>query len=383
MRFKSSGSDGTLLSRTCMALVASVAAFRLPVCGGMDKRYQVFVSSTFADLKEERQAIVQALLGLDYFPSGMELFPAADRDQWTLIEGVINDSDYYLIVIGGRYGSTTPDGISYTEKEFDYAHSKGKPILAFVHSQPEAIPAGKTDQNDQLRERLEVFKKKVMTGRHVKMWANPMELQFVVAQAIMAETKRNPQEGWVRASNAADPTMLRALQGEIAALESQIRELSTTSPVGTDELKGGADEFVVRMQYVDEDGDTLYHMPKTDWDDIFRELGPILLHEQPETAMRQKLEKELAYYMDKDGNYPGDAARRIDIFSDDFDTIKVQLFALGLIRRGSAKRAIADKGVYWVLTAFGESHLMRLRALKKDQEDNRDMPGSGGEEAAD
>ena len=114
----------------------------------MDKRYQVFVSSTFADLKEERQALMQSLLQLDHFPAGMELFPAANEDQWTLIKGVIDDSDYYVIVIGGRYGSTTAEGVSYTEMEFDYAIQAKKPVLAFVHNKPDEIPSGKTDQND-------------------------------------------------------------------------------------------------------------------------------------------------------------------------------------------------------------------------------------------
>ena len=52
----------------------------------MDKRYQVFVSSTYEDLQEERQQVMQALLELDCIPSGMELFPAANDDQWTLIK---------------------------------------------------------------------------------------------------------------------------------------------------------------------------------------------------------------------------------------------------------------------------------------------------------
>src|SRR3954470_23293143 len=100
-------------------------------------RHQVFVSSTFLDLKEERAAIVSALLQLEAFPAGMELFPAADDDAWTLIKRVIDESDYYLLVIGGRYGSTEPETeISYTEMEFDYAVAEGKPIMAFLHSDP-------------------------------------------------------------------------------------------------------------------------------------------------------------------------------------------------------------------------------------------------------
>ena len=81
----------------------------------MEKRYQVFVSSTYADLREERQRVIQALMEMDCIPSGMELFPAADEEQWHFIRKVIDDCDYYLLIIGGRYG-LTPEGLSYTEK---------------------------------------------------------------------------------------------------------------------------------------------------------------------------------------------------------------------------------------------------------------------------
>ena len=57
----------------------------------MDKRYQVFVSSTYADLKEERSKVIQALMEMDCIPAGMELFPAADEEQWAFIQKVIDD----------------------------------------------------------------------------------------------------------------------------------------------------------------------------------------------------------------------------------------------------------------------------------------------------
>ena len=91
----------------------------------MEKRYQVFVSSTYADLKDERQKVIQTLMELDCIPSGMELFPAMDEEQWQFIKNIIDDCDYYLLIIGGRYGSLAEDGISYTEKEYDYAIEKG------------------------------------------------------------------------------------------------------------------------------------------------------------------------------------------------------------------------------------------------------------------
>ncbi len=86
----------------------------------MEKRYQVFVSSTFRDLELERQEVMHALLELDCMPSGMELFPAANETQWNLIKKVIDDCDYYVLILGGRYGSIGPEGISYTEMEYRY-----------------------------------------------------------------------------------------------------------------------------------------------------------------------------------------------------------------------------------------------------------------------
>ena len=66
-----------------------------------DKRYQVFVSSTFHDLERERQEVMHALLELDCMPAGMELFPAANESQWNLIKKVIDDCDYYILIVAG------------------------------------------------------------------------------------------------------------------------------------------------------------------------------------------------------------------------------------------------------------------------------------------
>jgi len=109
----------------------------------MEIRHQVFVSSTFKDLQEERQAVMQALLELDCIPSGMELFPASNETACELIKRVIDGCDYYVVIVGGRYGSRDAEGVSYTEREFDHAVAQGIPVLGFVHEDPSEIKAGK------------------------------------------------------------------------------------------------------------------------------------------------------------------------------------------------------------------------------------------------
>ena len=174
----------------------------------MDKRYQVFVSSTFEDLKEERQAVINAIQMLDYIPAGMELFPAADDDAWGVIQRVIDFSDYYVLVIGGRYGSTTKEGISYTEKEYDYASSVGLPILSFVHAEPDKIPAGKSEIDVAAREKLLQFRKKVESSHKRDTWASADDLKARVLAALVTSVRQRPKIGWVRADIVKDSSEL-------------------------------------------------------------------------------------------------------------------------------------------------------------------------------
>jgi uncharacterized iron-regulated protein len=94
-------------------------------------KYQVFVSSTYEDLKDEREQVVKAVLEMGHIPVGMEMFSAADAQQWQIISRHIESSDYYVIIVAHRYGSMEGDR-SYTEKEYDYAIERGVPVLAFV-----------------------------------------------------------------------------------------------------------------------------------------------------------------------------------------------------------------------------------------------------------
>ncbi|TYQ14661.1 UNVERIFIED_CONTAM: uncharacterized protein DUF4062 [Acetivibrio alkalicellulosi] len=186
----------------------------------MDKRYQVFVSSTYRDLQEERQEVMHALLELDCIPSGMELFPAANDDQWSLIKRVIDDSDYYILILGGRYGSIGKEGISYTEMEYRYALETNKPIISFLHKSPGDILANKTEQTTEGKEGLEEFRKLVQR-KVCKYWTTPAELGSVVSRSLIQLIKHYPSKGWVKADIANNVE----LATEIISLRKRIKEL--------------------------------------------------------------------------------------------------------------------------------------------------------------
>ena len=112
----------------------------------MNKRYQVFVRSTYADLREERQEVIQALL----------------------IRKVIDDCDYYIVIIAGRYCSLGPNGKSYTQMEYEYAVEQGKPVIAFLHESPGQISADL---------------------KTCKPWSSQKELGSVVSRSIVKQIK--------------------------------------------------------------------------------------------------------------------------------------------------------------------------------------------------
>lgn len=176
----------------------------------MQKRYQLFVSSTFEDLHEERQAVIQALLEIDCIPAGMELFPAADEDQMLLIKRIIDDCDYFILIIGGRYGSTDQSGKSYIEKEYDYAASSGKPIISFIHLDPTSLPSNKVETTPEGQQKLFTFKEKVKK-KLCKYWESSQELAGLVSRSVMHLIFSKPSEGWVRGRFADNPCDLKEL----------------------------------------------------------------------------------------------------------------------------------------------------------------------------
>jgi uncharacterized protein DUF4062 len=336
----------------------------------VEKRFQVFVSSTFLDLQEERQEVMQALLELDCIPAGMELFPASNQAQWELIKKVIDDCDYYVLIVGGRYGHMTDAGISYTEMEFDYAAAASKPILAFLHADPDQIVSGKTDRDPAAIQKLEAFRRKVKTDRLIREWRTPEELGSVVSRSLVKAMKATPAEGWVRARYGASTELLEqlnALRDQNDKLKADIKKLKVAPPDDAVQYAGGSDLVTLHGTYRTGDyRNPVQHRWKVrpTWDEIFYELGPELFGECPESKMRAVLAEEFAYW-DENTSTETEEMDRFHVSDDSFQTIKVQLFALGLIQRGSQKRGVGDRATYWMLTSYGEDYLMKLRARKK------------------
>ena len=157
------------------------------------KRYQIFISSTFEDLKEERSVVAENILKLDHIPAGMELFVASTDEQFNYIKRVIDDSDYYVLIVGNRYGSMDSSGVSYTEKEYDYAISIGLPVLVFLHGDPNSLSVKKSESDPKIVQKLHDFRDKVKKNRMVSFWDSIQSLTNEVYASLDKAFKLTPR----------------------------------------------------------------------------------------------------------------------------------------------------------------------------------------------
>lgn len=190
------------------------------------KKLQVFVSSTYTDLHEERQAAVEAILTAGHIPAGMELFAAGDESQMSVIKRWIDESDVYLLILGGRYGSVEPTSQkSYIHLEYEYAVEQNKPFFAVVieedHLEAKIKSAGSLVIERDNPQKLKEFKAQVLS-KLVKFWRDPRDIKLAIMETMAEFSRRDDLVGWIPGNEAVNtgPAM-----EEIARLAKENAEL--------------------------------------------------------------------------------------------------------------------------------------------------------------
>jgi hypothetical protein len=187
------------------------------------QKFQIFISSTYEDLRRERELVTKSILEMGHIPVGMEMFSAADEEQWRLISRHIEESDYYVVIVAHRYGSTV-GGLSFTEKEYDFAVSQKIPTLGFVIDDSAPWPGEHVERS--AAEQLDRFKKKVKS-KPVAFWSSAEDLYGRVAIALSKQFTSTPRPGWTRATTPAAPNMsseLTRLREENRTLREQVSQ---------------------------------------------------------------------------------------------------------------------------------------------------------------
>lgn len=329
----------------------------------MSNKYQIFVSSTYMDLIEEREQIIRACLEMGHIPVGMEMFSAADEEQWKIIQRQIDEVDYYVILAAHRYGSTTSEGVSYTEKEYDYAVSKGIPVLGFVIDGSAAWPADKVDSEEDKKISLISFKEKIKT-KHVSFWSNKDELHAKFSISLMKAFVNYPRSGWVKAEEAVGTDVMRelsrlssensTLRKENEALRKKRLEEEDVSREAIEILSKNKKKLVIWYE-----GDTSWN--KDEAQDvsllqIFQAVAPNMLTENHNSEIAKDIALHFTDGRDYRTSYPVPKNFVAHWIAD--------LNALDLVEPSDKKHPVADDKDYWTLTKTGRDVIGSIRKLK-------------------
>lgn len=329
----------------------------------MDKKYQIFISSTYEDLKEEREQAIKAVLEMGHIPVGMEMFSAADEEQWQLIARQIEETDYYILIAGHRYGSETNEGISYTEKEYDYAISKGVPTLGFIIDDNAPWPKTRIDTVQKKKKKLDTFKSKVK-GKLVHFWNNKEDLHGKISISLIKAMNTNPRIGWTRASEVIGTEVtkeLTRLSTENSVLREELSKLKLLKEEHADEVRNVVNimsenlrQFQVRLTSSWEESEVFQRTLL----DMFMDTAPNLINERSSKEIAQNISLAIVgtkYYK----NWP--IGRNLTSgFIADF-------VALDVIESSKKKHSVHDKEDYWSLSKLGKQVLKRARRIQLEE----------------
>lgn len=328
----------------------------------MQPKYQIFVSSTYEDLKEERDIVIKAILEIGHIPVGMEMFSAADEEQWELIKRQIKDCDYYIVILAHRYGSLDGD-ISYTEKEYDFASSINIPRIGFVIDEKAEWDRSRCDTESNKIEKLNNFKNKVKS-RVINFWKDKNDLYAKVAISLGKQFTVNPQVGWIKANNVQDNTAVLAeitrLSEENNTLKRKLDEINQLKE-NRNAKKSEFDELInvlknhkilSKIRYADtKDYQKENPIPILD---IFQSIASSMLVENDIDFLatyiafyfKEQKEKELGEYP-----YPKNFTQQI----------MLDLQAYGLVSPSNKKHPVSDRKEYWSITKKGNEFIHFLR----------------------
>lgn len=331
----------------------------------MSAKYQVFVSSTYRDLSEERDLVIKAILEMGHIPVGMEMFSAADEEQWNVIKKQIDQSDYYVVVVAHRYGSCDTQGLSYTEKEYDYAVSQGIPALGFIVEDGISWPKDKSDTDRSTIKKLKLFKEKVKS-KPVSFWKNGEDLYGRCSIALMKAFNAYPREGWVRASQAQDAAAAKEivrLSSENAELRSRLHSFEVLADIDV-----AIDKAITTMR-ANKRKISVWKKTSKEWEEgkevtlyqLFEVLAPEMQVELALTEIARYTATNVLAVPSADLRTTWPTPRNM------IRSLLADLAALGCVAPSRKKKPITDKDEYWSLSDFGVKLLAQMRRRRLER----------------
>lgn len=327
----------------------------------MKKKLQIFISSTYKDLQDERQAAVEAILGSNNIPAGMELFKAGNNSQWETIKKWINDSDIYMLILGGRYGSIEPTSKkSYTQLEYEYAIAQNIPVFATVLSdsfikRKEVSSSNPDDISEHSNKYLYDEFKKLVMSKMVKIVDDCKDIKLAIHESLSELKEDYDFEGWTR--GVSDSTYNKLMEQnsnlvqEINKLKEQLQQKTDLKQPARIQSEFWNKEIILSVSGLVELMGELYDSQITlKINEIFQIIAPLIMTPTKSTKVKEDFEQSLKELY-RPNNYS------LHMEDNQFHNIKVLLFSKQLIKLSKDTK----EAELIELTSDGTSTLIKMQ----------------------
>ena len=296
----------------------------------------------------------------DCIPAGMEAFVASDVEQFEVIKKVIELCDYYILIIGKRYGSINEQtGLSYTEMEYEYAKELGIPVLVFSLDESVEVSEDKKEKDPQKIAALDSFRQKALTNRLATIWKTQDELTGAVAVSIMRATKQIQQPGWQRATDYDEASLRREimklqkerdeLEANLNTAKKQLVSLTTISDLAYE-------DYSITIEYKKYLGNSRYSYGKVER--TLPELFKIISTQMMGVALTERgIRATIMENLFAEGSY--------DYSLLDNQLIKRMLNQLKALNMLYSSWNESQSTIYWGLTTKGELERNKMILVRK------------------
>ena len=302
----------------------------------MKKKLQIFISSTYKDLQDERQAAVEAILGSNNIPAGMELFKAGNNSQWETIKKWINDSDIYMLILGGRYGSIEATSKkSYTQLEYEYAISKDIPVFATVLSdsfikRKESSSSNPDDISEHSNKYLYDEFKKLVMSKMVKIVDDCKDIKLAIHESLSELKEDYDFEGWTRGVSDLTYNNLveqnSKLVQEVNELKEQLKQKTDLKQPTSTQSEFWNKEIILNVSGAVEFMEKLRNSQITlKINEIFQIIAPLIMTPTKTSKVKEDFEQSL-----KELYMPNNYSLYVE--DNQFQKIKALLFSKQLIK---------------------------------------------------
>lgn len=168
----------------------------------------VFICSTFIDLAEERELVLDAVRRLHLQHDAMEFFGARSNRPLETCLAEVRRSDLLAVIVGHRYGDLIPDiGLSFSQAEYEEGYRLGKPCLVYMRDENVPVLPKHVERDPVKIQKLDQWKS-ILRERHtISLFREGHDLALRLTAdlgRVIKETEGSPQIDLAESKKAFD-----------------------------------------------------------------------------------------------------------------------------------------------------------------------------------